>query len=147
MLWPWAIAALVVVLLLAWLFMRRRSAKPARPVFDTSRLAASIPAQAQAGERADNADEPAEPVAVRAAVADPDGDNAPTWHAGGPPPASADAIAPLNPAPAGHDRLELARAYLDLGDVDTARSLLQEVADSGDAGTRGEAARLLRDLV
>ena len=146
-LWPWAIAALVVVLLLAWLFMRRRSAKPARPVFDTSRLAASIPAQAQAAERADNVDEPAEPVAVRAAVADPEGGNAPTWHAGAPPPASADAIAPLNPAPAGHDRLELARAYLDLGDVDTARSLLQEVADSGDAGTRGEAARLLRDLV
>lgn len=146
-LWPWAIAALVVVLLLAWLFMRRRPAKPARPVFDTSRLAASIPAQTQAGERADNVDEPAGPVAVRAAVADPEGDNAPTWHAGGLPPASAEAIAPLNPAPAGHDRLELARAYLDLGDVDTARSLLQEVADSGDAGTRGEAARLLRDLV
>jgi pilus assembly protein FimV len=146
-LWPWAIAALVVVLLLAWLFMRRRPARPARPVFDTSRLAASIPAQEPARERSDYVDEPAEPVAVHATAADPQGSTAPTWHAGGTPQSAADAIAPLNPVPAGHDRLELARAYLDLGDVDTARSLLQEVADSGDAGTRGEAARLLRDLV
>ena len=38
------------------------------------------------------------------------------------------------------------RAYIDLGDTDTARSLLQEVADSGDAGARGEAQRLLREL-
>lgn len=44
------------------------------------------------------------------------------------------------------ERLELARAYVELGDVETARSLLQEVAD-GDAGPeRDEAARLLREL-
>jgi pilus assembly protein FimV len=51
------------------------------------------------------------------------------------------------PAPVGHDRIELARAYIELGDVDTARGLLQEVADGGDAAARGEAARLLRELV
>lgn len=48
--------------------------------------------------------------------------------------------------PAGKERIELARAYLDLGDVDTARSLLREVADTGDELSRSEAARLLRDL-
>ena len=62
-------------------------------------------------------------------------------------PTRAEAVAPLNPAPAGQERIELARAYIDLGDVDTARSLLQEVADAGDAAARGEAARLLRELV
>jgi pilus assembly protein FimV len=144
--WPWAVAALVVALLLAWLFMRRKSAQPARPVFDTSRLAASVaPAKVKDEEVAGEA----EPVAADEVVAVAPAGNAkaPTWHAGGPQPASADAVAPLNPAPAGHERLELARAYLDLGDVDTARSLLQEVADSGDAAARGEASRLLRDLV
>ena len=50
---------------------------------------------------------------------------------------------PLNSTPAGRDRLELARAYIDLGDDDTARSLLQEVIDGGDADARVEAQRLL----
>ncbi|TDK28451.1 hypothetical protein E2F46_00735 [Luteimonas aestuarii] len=75
------------------------------------------------------------------------GDAAPPWHAAGNGAAQAATIAPLNPAPAGQERLELARAYIDLGDVDTARTLLQEVADSGDMASRGEAARLLRELV
>lgn len=50
------------------------------------------------------------------------------------------------PASAGHERIELARAYLDLGDTDTARSLLQEVAESGDADARDAARRLLHEL-
>ncbi|MDH5829451.1 FimV/HubP family polar landmark protein [Luteimonas sp. M1R5S18] len=50
------------------------------------------------------------------------------------------------PASAGHERIELARAYLDLGDTDTARSLLQEVADAGDADARDAARQLLREL-
>ena len=54
--------------------------------------------------------------------------------------------ASIESASADHDRIELARAYIDLGDVDTARGLLQEVADNGDAAARGEASRLLRDL-
>ena len=157
--WPWAIAALVVVLALAWLFMRRKPAKPARPVFDTSRLAASVPAPVQADAPA-HVDPGIDTGIVAATALDPvastptaptivvaDANSAPTWHAGGPKASSADAITPLNPAPAGQERLELARAYLDLGDVDTARSLLQEVADNGDAAARGEAARLLRELV
>jgi pilus assembly protein FimV len=49
-------------------------------------------------------------------------------------------------APAGRDRLELAVAYLDLGDVATARDLLNEVAAGNDAVARDEALQLLREL-
>ena len=65
----------------------------------------------------------------------------PTWHAGGV------EVSPLNPAPPGQGRLDLAKAYLEMGDRDTARSLLQEVAARGDTlGVRMEAEKLLRDL-
>ncbi|MCE4510025.1 FimV/HubP family polar landmark protein, partial [Xanthomonas hortorum] len=47
---------------------------------------------------------------------------------------------------AGRDRLELAVAYMDLGDKDTARGLLLEVAATGDEATRAEAAELLEQL-
>jgi pilus assembly protein FimV len=169
--WPWAVGVLLVVALLAWLLVRRKSAAPKRPVFDTSRLAASVPAPATTAKPEAAAPEPPSGPATG---------GSPTWHAGGtltpvdeappsrpglarpdpqvdPEPARTDAApAPLveaaqdeaePPAPIGHDRIELARAYIELGDVDTARGLLQEVADSGDAAARGEAARLLRDLV
>src|SRR5690606_41440190 len=43
---------------------------------------------------------------------------APAWHD------DASAFTPLTPAPAGRERLELAVAYLDLGDVDTAGTRL-----------------------
>lgn len=154
--WPWALGALLAGAVLAWLLMRRRSATPKRPAFDTSRLAASVPSPAPK--------KPASPAEV-APVAVPT-QGAPTWHAGGPPPSTPAAVSvePVaepapDPVPApgiieasetspmGHDRIELARAYIELGDVDTARGLLQEVADDGDAATRGEALRLLRELV
>ena len=54
----------------------------------------------------------------------------PTWHSGGVPAA----VATPAPAPVGRERLELAVAYLDLGDVVTARDLLNEVAAGGDTG-------------
>ncbi|MEO6518201.1 MAG: FimV/HubP family polar landmark protein [Pseudoxanthomonas sp.] len=66
----------------------------------------------------------------------------PTWH-------TSDGglnVAPLNAAPAGRERLELAIAYLDLGDMDTARDLLNEVATGGDAAARDEASQLLREI-
>ncbi|MCC4616643.1 ferrous iron transporter B [Xanthomonas campestris pv. asclepiadis] len=47
---------------------------------------------------------------------------------------------------AGRDRLELAVAYMDLGDRDTARGLLLEVVATGDEATRAEAAELLEQL-
>ncbi len=49
-------------------------------------------------------------------------------------------------ASAGRDRLELAVAYMELGDKDTARGLLLEVAATGDDATRAEAAELLERL-
>jgi len=44
------------------------------------------------------------------------------------------------------ERLELAKAYVELGDIETARDLLQEVVDAGSAPESGEAERLLQDL-
>src|SRR3546814_9072487 len=67
-----------------------------------------------------------EPVAEPAAESVPEPDPEP------------DIIEASEASPMGHDRIELARAYVELGDVDTARGLLQEVADDGDAAARGE---------
>jgi pilus assembly protein FimV len=87
--------------------------------------------------------------------ADSDEMASPTWHSGSRPVASTDQPPPReparqagspDPAPAGNDHVELARAYIDLGDADTARSLLQEVAEGGDADARDEARRLLREM-
>ena len=55
-------------------------------------------------------------------------------------------LAPLNPAPAGRERLELAIAYLDLGDAETARTLLNEVVTGADPQARNEALELLARL-
>lgn len=44
------------------------------------------------------------------------------------------------------ERLELAKAYVELGDVDTARDLLREVVGTGDAVEAAEARRLLAEL-
>src|SRR3546814_2670811 len=49
-----------------------------------------------------------------------------------------DIIEASEASPLGHDRIELARDYVELGDVDTARGLLQEVAHDGEAAERGE---------
>ncbi len=62
--------------------------------------------------------------------ADPVADNAP--------------IAPIGSP--GRDRLELAIAYLDLGDAETARTLLQEVAVGADPHSQAEARELLARL-
>lgn len=75
----------------------------------------------------------------------------PTWHTSassgmGPAPGAGADVAALNAAPAGRERLELAVAYLDLGDVETARDLLNEVVAGGDGRARDEASRLLREL-
>src|SRR5690606_25138834 len=68
-------------------------------------------------------------------------DSAPAWHTG-----DSAAFSPLNPAPAGRERLELAIAYLDLGDAETARTLLREVLAGQDPAARDEAAQLLREI-
>ena len=43
-------------------------------------------------------------------------------------------------------KLELARAYLDMGDVEGARGMLEEVVNEGNAGQRAEAKRLLDEV-
>ncbi len=43
-------------------------------------------------------------------------------------------------------KLELARAYLDMGDVEGARAMLEEVANEGNPGQRSEAKRLLDEI-
>jgi pilus assembly protein FimV len=53
-------------------------------------------------------------------------------------------IAPIGSP--GRDRLELAIAYLDLGDAETARTLLHEVAVGADPHSQAEARELLARL-
>ncbi|KWV11215.1 Dynamin-3 [Xanthomonas translucens] len=71
----------------------------------------------------------------------------PTWHQGDLPAAAEPAPepAPTYP-PIGRERLELAVAYMDLGDNETARTLLVEVAAAGDPAARAEAQQLLARL-
>lgn len=49
-------------------------------------------------------------------------------------------------ADAASTKLELARAYLDMGDVDGARGMLEEVVGEGNPGQRAEAKRLLDEI-
>ena len=75
---------------------------------------------------------------------------APTWHAGSPKlnvpaPAAAEPTMADTEVP-GRERLELARAYLDLGDRDSARQLLGEIAINGDHALRQQATQMLREL-
>jgi pilus assembly protein FimV len=43
-------------------------------------------------------------------------------------------------------KLDLARAYIDMGDPDGARSILEEVLDEGDEAQKEEARQLLDSL-
>lgn len=81
------------------------------------------------------------PAAVNPVPAAAVRDAAPAWHTG-----DAAAFTPINPSPAGRERLELAIAYLDLGDAETARTLLREVVAGQDPAARDEAAQLLREI-
>ena len=165
---PWIglAAGLVAIALLAVWWLRRRAAAavPPAPRRDISHLAAAVPgilpARGEAPADEDPVDEapaaedaaveaPAEPAwnrLARPAESEPSkpappARGVPTWHAGG------IDVAPLNAAPPGQGRLDLAKAYLEMGDSDTARSLLQEIATRGDSvEVRREAERLLQEL-
>lgn len=142
--WIWGgLALLIAGLVVAWLLGRRRVAAPAvarnepKPALDSAALAAAMP-QAASAAAIEVGPESVPEAAPRAEAAFP----APAWHRDD---ASLNVALP-NAAPAGRERLELAIAYLDLGDVDTARDLLNEVAAGGDSAARQEAAQLLREL-
>jgi pilus assembly protein FimV len=157
---------LLLIGLLTWWWSNRRKAPLVETRRDTERLAAAVPVPRVAdtdvetdpdSEGAFEADEnpaqaeamPAEPAwnrLVKPAEPEPQPPvppvrGVPTWHAGG------FEVGPLNPAPPGQGRLDLARAYLEMGDRDTARSLLQEVATRGDTvDVRRQAEDMLREL-
>ncbi len=76
---------------------------------------------------------------------------APAWHAGDHVIEDAPAVVGGEAAAASGTesparQIELARAYLDLGDDDAARALLLEALDGRDPSARETAARMLRDL-
>lgn len=150
---PWIAGGAALLLgLLAAAWSRRRARR--EPVF-------RAPAAEPRSSLADAFAPPAEPAPV---VADAAHDDAavPSWergavrapHAAVPPVVDVTTDAPVAAAEtaeapadaASVERLELAQAYLDLGDADNARRLLGEVAETGDARTRGVAARMLRDM-
>lgn len=159
---PWAITGAVLLLAAfgAW-FMRRR---PSKPVFRAP-LAAGAAGPSIADAFAEPAPEPAaaEPITAQApAAATPVGATAPFWTTPQAAPANERKVPawhvaavghgeqpvqePLLAAQPGQERLELARAYMDLGDHESARQLLGEVAVNGDLAARQQAARMLREL-
>lgn len=149
--WLWGGLGLLVLGALAWLATRRRRPEPApRRGLDTAALAAGMPQGATTqpasagGDLFGRTDEPIEaPVPTETPRwADTPAVAAPTWHGGstvGLEPAAVDAAA-------ASQKLELARAYLDLGDDGSARAVLSELLDSRDPVAREAAASLLRDL-
>jgi pilus assembly protein FimV len=119
-----------------------------------AQLSAPAPAPAQPPASASASAQPPAPAptvpVAPAKPAPPAPPAAPTWHAApggvaspGVPEAQEPAFDPDAP---GRERIELARAYLDLGDRDSARQLLGEVVINGDHGSRQQAARMLREL-
>jgi pilus assembly protein FimV len=167
-LWMWAgLGLLVAGLVVGWLISRRKpsvAVAPKRSGYDSAALAAAMPAAGSAREEAaatvDATLEAQEEDEIPATLAEDDDQPGfaatptpapqawttaaikPTWHTGD----GGLNVAPLNAAPAGRERLELAIAYLDLGDLETARDLLNEVVAGGDAVARNEATQLLREI-
>lgn len=169
---PWIVAggALLLALVGGWLWRRR----PAKPVFrapvegaaaapsiaDAFAQPEPVPPQADevdvAGEapvtappvREEPAFEltpqpaPARPVAPEAPAAP----IAPAWHVASGNGRRGQYAEPTLATQPGQERLELARAYIDLGDHESARQLLSEVVINGDLMARQQASRMLQEL-
>lgn len=149
---PWVIGiggALVLGALVVWFLRRRDASVPSfrAPVASATPSIADAFAPVRAVEAEPAAVMEPEPVAEPIAAVAPAPVRAPeapvkavpAWHNGG--------AVRLDPeAQAAHERLELARAYLDLGDLAGARQLLGEVVINGDHAARQQASRMLREL-
>jgi pilus assembly protein FimV len=149
---PWVIGiggALVIGALVAWFLRRRDAMTPsfrapvasATPsIADAFAPVRSVEAEPAIVTESEPVAEPAAAVAPAPAHAsEPPAKAVPAWHNGG--------AMRLDPeAQAAHERLELARAYLDLGDLAGARQLLGEVVINGDHAARQQASRMLREL-
>ncbi|GAB3353084.1 FimV/HubP family polar landmark protein [Lysobacter tyrosinilyticus] len=153
---PWAFGiggALVLGALIGWFVRRRDKATPDFRAAKTASpsIADAFAPRSDAAREVEEAEEVelevvAEPVAVAAAapsfVPESPARAVPAWHTGAA--AQRDLLDPA--AQAAHERLELARAYLDLGDLAGARQLLGEVVINGDHTARQQASRMLREL-
>src|SRR5690606_40858775 len=127
-LWPWMLAGLAVVLLAAWWFVRRNARKPRPRLFDSAEMAASVPSKT-----------PPQPAPVQPAP--PEAPPVPHWTAA---PALVGTVPAEDLSPA--RQVELARAYIDLGDNAAAKDLLQEVLAGSDPVAREIATRMLREI-
>lgn len=152
---PWALGiggALLLGGLMAWFLRRRDVAKPGFRVPGATAAPSIADAFAPRIEAEDVQETGVreteiEAVPVAQAVAapvrgpEPPVRAAPAWHTGN---AQRDLLDPATQA--AHERLELARAYLDLGDLAGARQLLGEIVINGDHAARQQAQRMLREL-
>lgn len=165
---PWVIGggALLLALVGGWLWRRR----PAKTVFraPAERVApatatpsiADAFAEPQFDESAEVAQDdvrvathddhpPFElsPQPAKARPAAPSAPIAPAWHVAAAGNGSRRGqVEPTLAMQPGQERLELARAYLDLGDHESARQLLSEVVINGDLAARQQASRMLQEL-
>jgi len=90
---------------------------------------------------------PEPPAPVRPApAAAPAAPIAPAWHIAANGNGRRGHVEPTLATQPGQERLELARAYIDLGDRESARQLLSEVVINGDLAARQAASRMLQDL-
>ncbi len=110
------------------------AAAVATPAESPVPASASAPASAPSWERT-GARRTSKPAVVEAVSASP------AWAATEPDPALTPQVEPANA-----ERLELAQAYLDLGDTERARQLLDEVEQSGDATAGSVASRMRQAL-
>lgn len=136
---PWvtglAVVLVLAVILFAWLLRRRDAAVP--------KFRAPSVADAFAPERTAEAAEADRAAAMPEHAPGPPAGMAPAWHTG---PAATQPDLLDAATQAAHERLELARSYLHLGDLASARQLLGEVVINGDHTARQQAARMLREL-
>ena len=148
--WLWGGAGLLVLGLVAWFATRRRAPRgEPRRGYDSASLAAGM-------VKAAPVDEPVSeslPVAVEAEAFDASpglrwnaaaapAASVPTWHGAMATTVPAHVAEPATTS----QQLELAKAYIDLGDDDAARVLLHEILNGRDPAARDAAARMLRQL-